>query len=89
MKKLLLGLGICIALFLCLSCADDNRPQQEWLVANLEIRYLQPERHLRAQAQFSRGDSSNLKPYTFPTVQYNEKSMELKRLNPKIPRYQS
>jgi hypothetical protein len=89
MKKFLSALWICIVLILGLSCANEQSVKQDWIVANFEIRYLKPERHLRAQADFSKGDSLNLKPHTFPTVQYNGKSMTLKKLTAKMPRYQS
>ena len=80
-----------IFLFACLqfNCSSEKQAPPQSLYANLEIRYLKPERHLRAQASFAKGDSINRKPISFPTVQFEERAMDLKKLSSKIPRYQS
>ena len=80
-----------IFLFACLqfNCSSEKQAPQQSLYANFEIRYLKPERHLRAQASFAKGDSINRKPISFPTVHFEERAMDLKKLSNKVPRYQA
>lgn len=74
--------------FIFSACSSDQKQEEQILFARYDIRYLQQERHLRAQVSFSLGDSLTRVAKDFSTVRVEGKPMERRNLKTNGIRYQ-